>query len=112
MLSEHLTVVQVNDCSCVCVCVSPVRPGDDLLAVDDHELLHDLACELLATLGAVRVPAHAAYPHVLQGRRRLFSLESRRTREEQHRYEGRTSDRHQLDRLIRTSMPTVAFRTL
>lgn len=44
---------------------SPVGAGDDLLAVDDHELLQDLARELLAALGAVGVSAHAANAHVL-----------------------------------------------
>lgn len=45
---------------------SPVRAGDDVLAVDDHELLQDLAGEFLAALGAVGVAADAADAHVLQ----------------------------------------------
>ena len=62
-------------CVCVCVCVRacvracvrdwPVRAGDDLFTVDDHELLQDLTGELLAALGAVCVPAHTANTHVL-----------------------------------------------
>lgn len=45
---------------------SPVGAGDDLLAVDDHELLQHLTAKLLAALGAVGVAAHAADTHVLR----------------------------------------------
>ena len=53
---------------------SPVGPSDHLLTVNDHELLLDLTCELLPTLGAVRISTHSPDPHVLRRQARFRRL--------------------------------------
>lgn len=52
----------------------PVGTGQHLLAVDDHKLLLDLPRELLAVLGAVRVPAHTTDSHVLERENEKYEM--------------------------------------